>query len=70
MELEEKPKTEKPKFIYNIVVSLLYIVMSCFFIFSTRFSSNIIAYKVFGFVILVYGIYRIYRTFKQQKNNK
>ncbi len=68
MEREEKPKSPKPKFIYNIVVSSLYIVMSCFFIFSTKFANNTAAYRVFGFALLLYGIFRIYRTFKQQKN--
>lgn len=65
-EMEPK-KTDKSKFIYNIIVSLLYIVMSFFFMFSTGFSNNV-AYKVFGVVLFIYGIYRIYRTYKQAKN--
>lgn len=68
MELEERPNAQKPKFIYNLVVSLLYIVMSCFFIFSTNFANNTVAYRVFGFALLLYGIFRLYRAIKQRKN--
>lgn len=63
----ETKKTDKSKFIYNVIVSFLYIIMSCFFMFSTGFPNNV-AYKVFGFVLFIYGIYRIYRTYKQTKN--
>lgn len=65
-EMESK-KTDKSKFIYNIIVSLLYIIMSFFFMFSTGFSNNV-AYKVFGVILFMYGIYRIYRTYKHQQN--